>query len=213
MANTKRGGFGTTLALALLLVIVAVAVGIGLARYGDRVPLLSPLLGEPTQTSGPVVVQGIQRLNELATVKWTSEVVITEEGSGGFFQRYLPQFLTGETVMLIASGEVTAGVNLDELGPEDVRVEDNRVTIRLPEARILGTSLNEDETRLYQRDRGWLRLRGDDTLLEEARRDALDRIAIHARENGILEQAETNAEDSISAFVTSLGYDEVAFTR
>ncbi len=71
--------------------------------------------------------------------------------------------------------------------------------------------MNEDETRLYQRDRAFLRLRGGDTLLEEARRDALERIVVHAQDNGILEQAENNVEDSISAFVTSLGYEEVVF--
>jgi hypothetical protein len=29
--------------------------------------------------------------------------------------------------------------------------------------------------------------------------------------NGIIEQAQTNAEDSIRAFVTRLGYEEVVF--
>jgi hypothetical protein len=33
-----------------------------------------------------------------------------------------------------------------------------------------------------------------------------------AENNGIIEQAQTNAEDSLRAFVISLGYEEVVFT-
>ncbi len=49
-------------------------------------------------------------------------------------------------------------------------------------------------------------------MIEEARRDAVDEIQDAAENNGIIEQAQTNAEDSIEAFVMSLGYEEVVFT-
>ncbi|MDQ4003711.1 MAG: DUF4230 domain-containing protein [Actinomycetota bacterium] len=38
------------------------------------------------------------------------------------------------------------------------------------------------------------------------------RILETAQENGILEQAQNNAEDSIRTFLNSLGYEEVVFT-
>lgn len=84
--------------------------------------------------------------------------------------------------------------------------------IDLPEARILGSSLDEDRTKLYDRDRGLFKIRGNDELIDEARRDAEDRMVEAARENGILDKAQTNAETSIRTLVTSLGYDEVQFT-
>ncbi len=150
----RRGGFGTTLVLALLFVVLAVAVGLGVARYGEQVSWLAPLLGKPTQTTGTVVVQDIQKLNELATVKWTQQVIVEEEGSEEIWRRYLPDFLSGETVLLVAVGDVQAGVNLDEMGEDDMRVEEDMVTIDLPEDRILSASLKEDETKLYSRERG-----------------------------------------------------------
>lgn len=211
MAKIKGGGFETTLVWALLLIVLVLAAGVGIARYGDRVPWLSPLLGQPTQNS-EAVVQGIQRLNELATVKYTTQVIVTEEENERIFMQPLPEFLTGEKVLLVAVGEVEAGINLDELGQEDIRVEGERLIIDLPQARILDSSLDEDKTKLYDRDRGLLRFRGNDALLEEARRDAEDRMVEVARQNGIIEQAQTNAEESIRAFVTSLGYEEVVFT-
>jgi hypothetical protein len=207
----KGGGFGTTLVLAVLFVGFAVAAAIGLARYGERVPWLAPLLGEPTRTTGTVVVQDIQRLNELATVKWTQQVIVEEEGNEEIWRSYLPEFVSGEKVLLIAVGDVQAGVNLDELGEDDVRVEEDGVTIDLPEARILSASLDEDETKLYSRERGLIDFRGDDALIEEARRDALDEIQSTAQQNGIIEQAQTNAEGSIRGFLVTLGHEEVVF--
>lgn len=164
---------------------------------------VAPLLSEPTQTDSPIVVQGIQRLNELATVKWTQQVIVEEEGNEEIWRRYLPDLLSGERVLLIAVGDVQGGVNLDELGEVDVQVEENRVTIDLPEPRILSASLNEDETKVYDRDRGLIDLWGDDALIEEARRDAVDEIQESAENNGIIEQAQTNAEDSLGHHTSS----------
>ncbi len=211
MAKVSGSSFVTTLLLALLLVVLALVAAIGLARYGDRVPWLASLLGEPTQTSGPVV-QGIQSLNELSTAKMVAQVVVTEEENARILQQPLPEFLTGERVLLVAVGEVEAGVDLAELGRDDVRLEGKNVTVNLPDARMLGSSLDEDKTELYDRDRGLLKIRGNDALIEAARRDAEDRMVRAARENGLLEQARNNAQASIRALVQSLGYEEVEFT-
>jgi hypothetical protein len=197
----SSGGLGVTLILALLLVIVSVAAGAGLVY----------LIWNPTEPDEPAVVQGIQRLNELATVKYTTQVLVTEEENNQIFRQPLPEVLTGEKVLLVAVGEVEAGVDLDELEPEDVRVTGDTVYLDLPAARILDSSLDEDKTRLYDRDRGVFKIRGDDDLIEEARRDAVDKMVEAARENGILDKAQNNAETSISTLVTSLGYDEVRF--
>ena len=202
MTKIRSGGFGTTLILAVLLVIVSVATG----------AVLAYLIWNPTEPDQPAVVQGIHQLNELATVEYTTQVLVTEEENVKIFRQPLPEFLTGEKLLLVAVGEVEAGVDLDELGPEDVRVMGDKVFINLPEARIIGSSLDEDKTSLYDRDRGLFKIRGNDELIEEARRDAEDRMVEAAKENSILDKAQDNAETSISALVTSLGYDEVRFT-
>jgi hypothetical protein len=211
VAKVRGGGFGTTLGLAVLLVVLALVAGVGIARYGDRVPWLAPILGQPTQNSEAVVL-GVQKLNQLATAKQTIQVIVTEEQNTRIFQQPLPEFLTGEKVLLVAVGDVEAGRNLDELGKDDVHVQEKEVTINLPDAEILDSSLNEDKTELYDRDRGLLKIQGNDALLEEARWDAEDRMVDVAKGNGIVEQAQQNAEQSIRAFVTSMGYQEVEFT-
>lgn len=210
MGGGKKGsGLGTRLVLALVIVVLSVLLGVGLANYGGRLPLLGPLfVEEPARTTtSPVVIEGIQELDRLATVRWTESVVVTRESGG----TRLEQFLTGERILLVATGEVEAGVDLAEINEDDVRVDGDRVTIDLPEPQILSSSLDEERTRVYDRDRGLLNLGADDVLVQEARRDAEAEVVSTAEENGILETAERNAEESIRAFVTTLGFEEVEF--
>ena len=49
--------------------------------------------------------------------------------------------------------------------------------------------------------------------MQEARQDAEAEVMATAEENGILQTAESNAEESIRAFVTTLGFEEVEFAE
>jgi hypothetical protein len=205
----KGGGLGTTLVLALVIVVLGVALGVGLARFGSSLPIVGPLLGEkpPRTTTGPVVVEGIQELDQLATVRWTESVLITRETGGNILDR----LFSGEKVIVIATGEVEAGVDLGDIDKDQVSVNGDSVTIDLPEPEILSASLDEERTRVYDRDFSPLNVRPDDDLVERARLRAVEKIEDAARENKILATAERNAEDGIRAFVTTLGFDEVRF--
>ena len=205
----RGGGLATTLVLALVILVLGVALGVGLARFGETLPLVGPLLGEkpPRTTTGPVVVEGIRELDQLATVRWTESVPVTKESGGDIWERVFG----GEKVLLIATGNVEAGVDLGDIHKDDVRVKGDTVTIDLPEAEILSASLDEKTTRVYDRDFSPLNFRPDDDLVEKARLRAVGKLEATARENGILDTAEENAEVSIRAFVTTLGFEEVRF--
>jgi post-segregation antitoxin (ccd killing protein) len=207
----KGGSFVTTFVLALVIVVLSVGLGIGISRFdfAERMPLIGPLLQErPVRTTtSPVVVEGVRELDQLATVRWRESIVVTRASGGDFLDR----LFSGEEVLLVASGNVDAGVDLSEIGEDDVRVRGETVTFDLPEPEVLSASLDEEKTRVYDRDYSPLNVRPDDDLVEEARARAEERIEEAARENGILQTAETNAEDSIRAFVQTLGFREVRF--
>ena len=207
--GSKGGGLGTTLVLALVIVVLGIALGVGLASFGSSLPIVGPLLGEkpPRTTTGPVVVEGIQELDQLATVRWTESVPVTRKTGGDVLDR----LFNGERVLVIATGEVEAGVDLGDIGKDDVSVNSDTVTIDLPEPQILSASLDEEKTRVYDRDFSPLNVRPDDDLVEAARLQAVEKIESAARENEILDTAEHNAEDSVRAFVTTLGFQEVRF--
>jgi hypothetical protein len=205
----KGGRLGTTPVLALVIVVLGIALGAGLARYGSALPLLAGLLGEkpPRTTTGPVVVEGIRELDQLAAVRWTESVPVTKESGGDIWERVFD----GEKVIVIATGNVEAGVDLGDIHKGDVSVDGDTVTIDLPDAEILFASLDEETTRVYDRDLSPLNFHPDDDLVQEARVRAVEKIEASARENGILDTADQNAQNGIRAFVTTLGFDEVRF--
>jgi hypothetical protein len=188
---------------------LGIVLGVGLARFGSLLPIVGPLLAEkpPRTTTGPVVVEGIQELDQLATVRWTESVPVTRETGGDILDR----LFSGEKVIVIATGKVEAGVDLGDITKDDVSVEGDSVTMDLPQPEILSASLDEEKTRVYDRDFSPLNVRPDDQLVEEARLQAVEKIKVAARENEILDTAENNAEDSVRAFVTTLGFEEVRF--
>ena len=208
----RGGGFVTTFVLALVIVVLSVGLGVGISRFdfAERMPLIGPLLQErPARTTtSPVVVEGVRELDKLATVRWRESIVVTRESAS---ENALDRLFSGEEVLLVAAGDVEAGVDLADLGEGDVRVRDGTVTFDLPEPEVLSASLDEEKTRVYDREYSPLNLRPDDDLVEEARATAEQRIEATARENGILRTAETNAEDSIRAFVRTLGFEKVRF--
>ncbi len=215
----RRGSSaGKVLVLTAIVMLLAAALGIGLARYGGELPIIGPIFGGPdTTTTSEVFVQEIQDLENLTTIRWLGSVVVTEEAEPGRIQNLADSFgldtsaFTGESVIVTATGEVEAGVNLEELDESDVRVNEDTVTINLPEPEIFSSSLDEERTGVYDRDRGIFVYGANDEVVEEARRGALAEIEDAAEESDILAQANTNAEDSIRAFVTTLGFEEVRF--
>lgn len=198
MWERGRAGVGNTLILATLFLAVGVVGGLGVAYVTGVVPLIG-------DDRAPTI-KDVQKLNELSSVQWTQSVPVTEESGGA---KLMPEFLRGESVVLIAVGEVRAGVDLDELREGDVSVEEDRVMIDLPKPEILSAALDEEETRVYDRDQGLLNFNPDEDLETEARREAVRRLEDSARDNGILNQAEKNAQTSLRAFIQSLGFAEV----
>ena len=204
----ERSWFRSIFLPALAIVVLAAGLGVGLVRYGYQLPVVGWLFQVPQQTTtSPVVIEGIKDLDQLATVRATESVVVTKQSGGSG----LRQFLTGEKLVLVATGNVEAGVDLSGLGKNDVKVNGKKVTIRLPESKILSTSLDEDKTRVYDRQQGLLNIKPDDAMAEQARQDAEREILAAAEKNDIRDQARKNAESSIRALVTTLGFDKVSF--
>jgi hypothetical protein len=144
----------------------------------------------------------------LETIQYTVEKVITAESRQGAFG-----FLFGDRLLLVAHGEVIAGVDLAKLSPSDLRVTDNVLYVRLPEPEVFIATLDNDKSYVYDRETGIL-TRRDINLETSARQAAEKAIEQTAIEDGILDMARTNAEDYLHRFLIDIGrYDEVIFVK
>ena len=120
----------------------------------------------------------------------------------------LPGFLAGDKLLLIAHGEVIAGIDLAQLKSGDVQVNGDAVQVRLPAAQILTTRLDNAHTRVYSRTTGLL-VSTDPNLESEVRLTAEKQIAQAALDDGILDKARQNAQNSVTALLYGLGFRSV----
>lgn len=159
----------------------------------------------PTILPDPVtIVRQVRTLSRLETIEYSLEKVITAESGQGPFG-----FLFGDRLLLVAHGSVIAGVDLGKLSPEDVKVNDlGQVTITLPPAEVFVASLDNHQTYVYSRGTGLL-TKGNVQLETEARKAAEDEIRQAAIEDGILTQANRNAQAFLQTFLGSLGFNQV----
>lgn len=160
----------------------------------------------PTIIPDPVtIIREVQSLARLETIQYTVEKVITAEINQGVFG---PLF--GDRLLFVARGYVIAGVDLSVMKTEDLRLEDGVLYVNLPDTEVFVATLNNDESYVYDRTTGILR-KSDQDLETNARQVAEAEILNAAVEDGILLQAEQNAEVYLERLFNTLGYKEVVF--
>lgn len=167
--------------------------------------LLNPT---PTIIPDPVTyIHDVRALARLETIQYSIEKVITAEiGQGAF------DFLFGDRLLFVAHGIVIAGVDMEKIKPEDMRLENGVLYVRLPPAEIFVATLDNAKSYVYDRETGLL-TKGVQDLETLARQRAEEEIRKAALEDGILQQAQTNAEAYLLKFFNALGYKTVIFVQ
>lgn len=188
--------------------VALVAVLLGGIWLGTRVVggfgLLDLGRGEYTET-GTTVVESVRELSELTTIEIVEATTI-EQGT----DRGILDVLRGDRIALLAVARVGAGVDLGQVTGEDVEVDLDARRIRLvvPAPTITYVALDNDATRVYDRDVG-LFTKGDPQLESQARRTAEQLLRRRAIEAGILDDARRAARQRLGTFLRSLGFEEV----
>lgn len=186
--------------IAGVIVLVIFAGGLWL---GVKLPRWLGMTGTPRVLGTASVVQQVQTLSELVTVKYVMEKVVIFED--------VKWYPGGDNrVLLVAHGIVKAGVDLKQLAPDDVSVTGRTISLKLPEARITDAYLDEKETRVIERSTGLLRL-FDKDLEQTARKIAVGDIHRAAREAGILKDAEERAQSQLRILLLQSGFERVEF--
>jgi hypothetical protein len=151
----------------------------------------------------PAIVRQIQQLSDLVTVRYSIQKAI------GLEEQKVP-FGT-EKVLLMIQAKVLAGVSLESV---TATAEDDRLQIQLPPAKILDVSIDDKETRVWDRSISWwaIWVTPNPDLEQSARRAALEAVQKAALQMGILSNAQHNAETTIREFLRTAGISNVTFT-
>jgi hypothetical protein len=160
----------------------------------------------PTIIPDPVTyINEIRALARLETIQYSIEKVITGEMGGGTFGS-----LFGDKILFVGHGTVIAGIDMEKLQPENMQYANGVLTVRLPPAEVFIASLNNDKSYVYDRQTGVL-TKPDPNLETLVRQRAEEEILKAALEDGILQQAQTNAEAYLFKFFMALGFPNTIF--
>lgn len=162
----------------------------------------------PTIIPDPVTyIQEVHALARLETIQYSVEKVITAEISQGDFS-----ILFGDSLLFVAHGTAIAGLDMAKIQPQDMALVNGTLNVRLPPAEIFIVTLDNDKSYVYRRDTGLLTKQTVD-LETLARQKAEDEIKKAVLEDGILTQAQANAETFLYKFFQALGYKTVVFVK
>ena len=183
------------------------------ATFAPNVPQqVLQVIATPTPTirDRGGAIQQMKNLNRLETQRFAIERVVEASTARG---DALDMFL-GERLLLIASGDVVAGVDLSKLTERDVIISPDgaSVTLTLPASEIFSARLNNERTRVYDRQTRLLtQLTGgqDPNLETQARQEAERQILAAACENGIMQRAADEAKRSMEQFLRLLEFEQI----
>ena len=221
----KQNNLGKNLIIVLLIVLILATIGaiifLTASIRQTIVSTISPIqevnqaisdqvnqLLHPTPTILPdpiTIIRDVQSMARLETIQYSVEKVITAEINQGIFG---PLF--GDKLLFVAHGYVIAGVDLSKLTVEDLVLDGDVLRVNLPDAEVFVATLNNDDSYVYDRTTGLFK-KSDPDLETDARQAAEDEILKAALEDGILDQAQVNAESFIERLFNDLGYDYVVF--
>ncbi|HKS38553.1 MAG TPA: DUF4230 domain-containing protein [Verrucomicrobiae bacterium] len=181
--------------LIIVGLVLAIAAGVGI--FGLLVFRLPWSNTPPKIQNTTTLLKEVQTLSQLVTVKYVLEKVVILEDVKWY----------GENrVLMVAHGVVNAGVDLKKLTPQDLRVQGNKVLLKLPHAAITDVYLDEQKTQVIENSTGLLRT-FDKTLEQNARRQAVMDMRLAARYNGIYQDAESRAKLQLTELFRQLGYE------
>lgn len=164
----------------------------------------------PTIIPDPITyINEIRALARLETIQYSVSQVVTHQVNQ---ESPLSKYLFGTNILLQIHGSVIAGIDMEKIQPGDMRLQDGILYVKLPPAEILAVTMDQDQMEVYTVQEG-LFVDIDPNFVIDSLGVGQDKIISVALEDGILVQAERNAEAYLLKFFNALGYKIVLFEQ
>lgn len=191
--------------MVVFLLIVFLNIAVGLIVYKQLAN------SEPTIEQG-TILQQVQELSTLATSEAYVKAVIEKEDNqlfGKEIQANIPG--TKRKILLVIPGTVMAGINLEEIDRDAIKMneEEKVVELTLPRAKIIQEpSLNFEQVQTFSVE-GIFRSEVNWEEAYELATEAKEMVKEEAIRQGLLEIAEKNGEKTFQQFFSTFGYDVI----
>jgi hypothetical protein len=118
-----------------------------------------------------------------------------------------------DALLLVASGNIVAGVDLSYLKDSDFELDEatRSAKVTLPSSTVFSARLDNDRTYIYRRDTDLLAERRE-SLETRARQEAEKALLEAAKQEGIVRRSNDSVRRTVESLVKSLGYRNVTVT-
>ena len=186
-------------ALRQLVVIAVIAAVASVSTF-----LMTSRISEREAFSSSGVIERVRSISELNTVEMYFNEIIDFENAKFFNSFEIP--FTQKSFIFTVKARVKAGIDLSSVKEEDVEIDGRRLVLRLDDpvitsGEILSYKAYDEKDGLFNE------VTTEDTLkaLELFEKD----LRKQAAENGIIEKAKENAEQTIEGIFMMSGYEQV----
>lgn len=204
----ERSGGGAPYWLVVLLAATlgAVLVGAGMWIFAGGGGGTSSVVEVRPTNDVLIAIKDIARL-EVTEVEVEKVVDISDK------QTLFGYIETSDTMLLVAAGTATIGVDLEKMKDGDASYDEATRTARLklPQPELLSTRLHPDNTYVYRRETGVFAKRNEQ-LEGRARKEALSAVERAAREPDVTERARKQAERQLTQLLKGAGAQNVIIT-
>ena len=195
--------------------IVAAAALLALAAFFlGRATLFDPHL--PSMSSSaievkptPNVIVAVRDLARLETADYHIERVIELADAQS---RFFGLLRAKDALLLVAVGDVVAGIDLAKLADSDVTVDwpKHAVRIHLPAAEVFSVAIDNARTHVVSRETDAFATR-QEALEGRARSEAEGSMRAASIEAGVLDRAKASGERAVRDLLRALGFETITF--
>jgi hypothetical protein len=205
-----RGPGASRLALAAPLGLLAIGALVLAFLIGQRHPQEPPASPDSkvVVTPSPNVIVSLRELARLETVDYHVERVIELADEQ---VRLWGLVHAKDAMLLVAAGDVVAGVDLSKMADGDVEVDwpHRRVHVKMPAPEVFTVAIDNARTHVVSRSTDALATRHEE-LEGRARQEAETSMRAGALEAGIEGRARTGAEKALRELLHGLGFEQIA---
>lgn len=185
--------------LGLLILPIIVLLLAGTISVNSIVGNFRDIFTKPAVITAQTVLERVQGMSNLTVVRYNYSSLITSE-------REMPGILAalyGERQVMVAVGQINAGIDLSQITAEDVTTDGNTVIVKLPPPVLQECFLNDSASYIVSRDTG-IFASSAPNLDTDARRFAVHQFRDSAIEAGILDEVQAHAREVVGNLVIAV---------
>lgn len=151
-----------------------------------------------SETKHQILLERIESMGKLELVKYRFSDVLEHKN--------ISQFLPDASVLLIVKADAVGCIDLTKLKAEDIIVENDSVSIQLPQPELCYVKIDHSASKVYDTKMAFFR---EATLVDEAFKAAEKEVGREVRKSDILDQTKANAIHVFKPILEGLGFTKV----